>query len=72
MSKEKIMRVTRESLIKIARETAQERAYNDKDIIAAYLTGSLVEDQLDPILVATLPVEVVPAEDPRRPCDPRT
>ena len=27
------MRVTRKSLIRIAKETAQERAYNDPDII---------------------------------------
>jgi len=41
------MRVTRESLIRIAKETAQERAYNDKNIIAAYLIGSLLsEDHL--------------------------
>ena len=38
------MRVTRESLIRIAKETAQERAYNDKNIIAAYLIGSLLSD----------------------------
>jgi len=38
------MRVTRESLIKIARETAQERAYNDKELIAAYMTGSLANE----------------------------
>jgi hypothetical protein len=35
------MRVTRDSLLRIAKETVQERAYNDPDIIAAYLTGSL-------------------------------
>ena len=35
------MRVTRESLIRIAKETAQERAFNDPTIVAAYLTGSL-------------------------------
>ena len=41
------MRVTRESLIRLAKENAQERAYNNKDIIAAYLTGSLLsEDHL--------------------------
>lgn len=35
------MRVTRDSLLRIAKETVQERAYNDVDIVAAYLTGSL-------------------------------
>ena len=39
------MRVTRESLIRIAKETVQERAYNDKNIIAAYLTGSLLTEE---------------------------
>ena len=38
------MRVTRESLIRIAKENAQERAFNDRDLVAAYLTGSLVSD----------------------------
>ena len=53
------MRVTRESLIKIARETAQERAYNDKDIIAAYLTGSLANDELDPMLGGTADIDII-------------
>ena len=53
------MRVTRESLIKIARETAQERAYNDKDIIAAYLTGSLSNDQIDPMLGGTADIDII-------------
>lgn len=35
------MRVTRDSLLRLARETAQERAYNQPDIIAIYLIGSL-------------------------------
>ena len=42
------MRVDRNSLIRIAKETAQERAFNDRDIIAAYLTGSLADDGLVP------------------------
>ena len=46
------MRVTRESLIRIAKETAQERAFNDRGIIAAYLTGALVSDS-DPLLGGT-------------------
>jgi predicted nucleotidyltransferase len=53
------MRVTRESLIKIARETAQERAYNDKDIIAAYLTGSLANDELEPLLGGTADIDII-------------
>ena len=53
------MRVTRESLIKIARETAQERAFNDKGIIAAYLTGSLVNEELDPMLGGTADIDII-------------
>jgi predicted nucleotidyltransferase len=53
------MRVTRESLIRIAKETAQERAYNDQDIIAAYLTGSLVSSDTDPILGGTADIDII-------------
>ncbi|HEY5730374.1 MAG TPA: hypothetical protein VIS72_10010 [Anaerolineales bacterium] len=53
------MRVTRESLIKIARETAQERAYNNKDIVAAYLTGSLVDENLDPMIGGTADIDII-------------
>jgi len=53
------MRVTRESLIRIAKETAQERAYNDRDIIAAYLTGSLATDELDPMLGGTTDIDII-------------
>jgi len=60
------MRVTRESLIRIAKETAQERAFNDKDIIAAYLTGALVSET-DPILGGTADIDIifVHAEEPK-------
>jgi hypothetical protein len=51
------MRVTRESLLRIAKETAQERAYNDSDIIAAYLTGSLLN--VDPMLGGTADIDIV-------------
>jgi hypothetical protein len=52
------MRVTRESLIRIAKETAQERAFNDSDIVAAYLTGSLVLE-IDPMLGGTADIDLV-------------
>lgn len=51
------MRVTRESLLRIAKETAQERAYNDPDIIAAYLTGSLLN--MEPMLGGTADIDLV-------------
>jgi predicted nucleotidyltransferase len=53
------MRVTRESLIRIAKETAQERAYNDRDIIAAYLTGSLVSKEHDPMLGGAADIDII-------------
>lgn len=53
------MRVTRESLIRIAKETAQERAFNDHDIVAAYLTGSLAVDKLDPMLGGTTDIDII-------------
>lgn len=52
------MRVTRESLIRIAKETAQERAFNDREIIAAYLTGSLISD-VDPMLGGTADIDII-------------
>jgi hypothetical protein len=51
------MRVTRESLLRIAKETAQERAYNDHDIIAAYLTGSLLN--VEPMLGGAADIDIV-------------
>ena len=61
------MRVTRESLIRIAKETAQERAFNDRGIIAAYLTGSLVTSEIDPMLGGTTDIDIifVHAEEPK-------
>jgi len=53
------MRVTRESLIRIAKETAQERAFNDRDIIAAYLTGSLASEAMDPMLGGTTDIDII-------------
>ena len=51
------MRVTRESLIRIAKETVQERTYNNKNIIAAYLTGSLLTE--DPFLGGVTDIDLV-------------
>lgn len=60
------MRVTRESLIRIAKETAQERAFNDRLMIAAYLTGSLVSDT-DPMIGGTTDIDIiiVHADEPK-------
>lgn len=51
------MRVTRETLIRLAKETAQARAFNDKSIIAAYLTGSLLTDE--PFLGGVTDIDLV-------------
>ncbi len=52
------MRVTRESLVRIAKQTAQERAFNDRDIIGAYVTGSLL-GEADPMLGGTADIDLV-------------
>ncbi len=52
------MRVSRESLIRLAKENAYERAFNNRDIVAAYLTGSLLSDG-DPILGATTDIDII-------------
>lgn len=52
------MRVSRESLVRIAKETAHERAFNDQSIVAAYLTGSLLSVS-DPMLGGTTDVDLV-------------
>jgi hypothetical protein len=51
------MRVTRETLLRIARETAQKRALSDPELVAAYLTGSLLTP--DPFLGAATDVDIV-------------
>jgi hypothetical protein len=60
------MRVTRETLIRLAKETTQTRAFNDKDIIAAYLVGSLLTE--DPFLggVTDIDLVFVTAGNPKR------
>jgi predicted nucleotidyltransferase len=62
------MRVSRESLIRIAKETVQERIFNNRVIIAAYLTGALVQDDVDPILGGTADIDIifVHADEPRQ------
>ncbi len=52
------MRVTRDSLIRLARETTQERSFNDRSVIASYLTGSLVSES-EPLLGGTTDIDLV-------------
>ncbi len=51
------MRVTRETLIRLAKETAQSRAFDNKDIVAAYLFGSLLTE--DPFLGGVTDIDLV-------------
>src|SRR5512138_436937 len=55
------MRVTRENLVRIAKETAQKQAYSDSGIVAAYLTGSLRGD--NPLLGETTDIDIVFVHD---------
>src|SRR5574340_1250829 len=52
------MRVTREALLRNAKQTAQERAFNDRDIVAAYLTGSLATDT-EPMLGGAADIDII-------------
>ena len=52
------MRVTRESLIRLAKDNALERAFNNREVVAAYLTGSLLSDS-DPLLGGTTDIDLV-------------
>lgn len=52
------MRVTRQSLIRIAKESTQERVYNDRTIVAVYLTGSLI-GEADPMLGGAADIDLV-------------
>jgi hypothetical protein len=51
------MRITRETLINIAKETAQKRAMSDPGLVAAYLTGSLRTD--NPFLGNSTDIDIV-------------
>jgi hypothetical protein len=51
------MRITREALINIAKETAQKRALSDPGLVAAYLTGSLRTD--NPFLGNSTDIDIV-------------
>jgi hypothetical protein len=59
------MRITRNNLIRIAKETAEKAALSDPGLVAAYLTGSLRSD--DPFLGNTTDIDIVfvHAEEPK-------
>lgn len=51
------MRITKESLLRIARETVSKQIYNRPDLVAAYLTGSLLRDE--PLLGNSTDIDLV-------------
>ena len=51
------MRITKETLIRIAKETVQKRALADPDLVAAYLTGSLRTEY--PFLGSAADIDIV-------------
>jgi len=59
------MRLMLESMIQIAREAALQRAHSDGDIVAAYLTGSVLDK--DPFLgeAADIDLVLVHAQEPK-------
>jgi hypothetical protein len=61
------MRITRENLVRIAKETAQKQAYSDPGIVAAYLTGSLRGDS--PLLGNTTDIDIVFVHDRPTPAE---
>lgn len=62
------MRLTRETLIKIARETANQRARVSRRIICIYLTGSVLGDS--PLLGGTTDIDLIMIHD-SDPVEPR-
>lgn len=55
------MRITRESLMKLAREHAAQRARQDRNLICIYLTGSLLNE--DVLLGGTADIDLVCVHD---------
>ncbi|TLN01150.1 hypothetical protein FDZ74_16000, partial [bacterium] len=51
------MRITRETLLKIARDTAAQRARTARDILCIYLTGSLTTEQ--PLLGGVTDIDLI-------------
>ncbi len=51
------MRITRDLLLRLAKENTEERAFNSENIIAAYLTGSLLNEE--PLLGGTTDIDLV-------------
>lgn len=53
------MRVTRETLIRLAKENARTRAFDNRDIVAVYLIGSLINAEQEPFLGGLTDIDLV-------------
>jgi len=53
----KDMRITRDTLLKLARNTTAERVYQNRQLICVYLTGSLLMDE--PLLGGTTDIDLI-------------
>lgn len=51
------MRITKESLLRVARENVSQRIHSRPDLVAAYLTGSLLKDE--PLMGNTTDIDLV-------------
>jgi hypothetical protein len=51
------MRITRQTLLKIARDTVEQRARSDRDLLSIYLHGALLGDE--PLLGGTADIDLV-------------
>ncbi len=51
------MRITKDLLLRLAKEHAKERSFNDKSIIAAYLSGSMLREE--PLLGGTADIDII-------------
>ena len=55
------MRITRDTLLKLARNTVAERTYQDRRLVCIYLTGSLLMDE--PLLGGTTDIDLIFVHD---------
>lgn len=55
------MRITRETLLKLAKDTVQMRVQRDRGVMCVYLTGSLLGD--DPLLGGTTDIDLIFVHD---------
>ncbi|MDD5368978.1 MAG: hypothetical protein PHQ40_07835, partial [Anaerolineaceae bacterium] len=61
------MRITRDALLKLARETASMRVRQDRSIVAIYLVGSLLTEE--PLLGGSTDIDLVMVHDSQQPVE---